>query len=78
MRHAAFSLGISMITYDMLGHGCALLAHLTGTPGAILWNTYSRYIWPSLAEGIAYQAFWTAFFATAITLLLWGRQAGPR
>jgi hypothetical protein len=67
-----------MIGYDMLGHACALLARLTGTPGALLWNAYAGYIWPSLADSVAYDAYWTTFFATAIALILWGRHAQPR
>jgi len=70
-----FWVGISMIVYDMTGHGCALLARLTGTSGARLWNAYSRYIWPSLADSVMYEAYWTVFFALAITFLVWGRRS---
>jgi hypothetical protein len=73
MRPWAFWLGITMIAYDLLGHACCLLARLTGPTGALLWNTYSRYVWPSLAQSVAYDAYWTTFFALAIVLLVLGR-----
>ena len=78
LRSGAFWGGLAMIGYDMLGHACALLARLTGTPGALLWNAYAGYIWPSLADSVAYDAYWTTFFATAIALILWGRHVQPR
>lgn len=67
-----------MIGYDMVGHGCCLLARLTGNQGAYLWNTYAGYVWPSFANSVIYDAYWTAFFATAIALLLLGRHGGER
>lgn len=73
VRPWAFAAGLTMIAYDMAGHGCALLARLTGTRGAVLWNAYSQFVWPSLANSVTYDAFWTAFFALAMALLLWGR-----
>jgi hypothetical protein len=74
-RLGLFWIGIAMIGYDMLGHMTCLLARLTGRSGAELWNTYSTYIWPSLANSVAYDAYWGGFFAIAITLLMLGREA---
>jgi hypothetical protein len=68
-----FWLGIAMVAYDMLGHATALAARLTGGRGASLWNTYSGYIWPSLANSIAYDAYWTLFFGAALLFILRGR-----
>lgn len=59
-----------MIAYDMLGHACCLLARLFGNKGAILWNTYSKYIWPSLSNSIAYDSFWTCWFAVALIFII--------
>ena len=42
MRQWAFAVGIAMIAYDMAGHGCALLARLTGNRGASLWECLCR------------------------------------
>lgn len=73
MHHRVFWVGIALIAYDMLGHACCLLARLTGQAGAGLWNTYAGYVWPSLSNSVAYDAYWTTFFAVALGCLLWGR-----
>jgi hypothetical protein len=72
-RASVFWIGIALIGYDMLGHLTCLVARLTGSTGAVIWNTYSPYIWPSLANSVAYDAFWTGFFALALVCLLLGR-----
>jgi len=69
-----FWCGIALIAYDMLGHGVCLLARLSGAGAAHLWNTYAGYIWPSLSNSVAYDAYWTGFFSLAITLLIMGRR----
>ena len=73
MRVWLFWVGMSMVSYDMLGHGCAALAHLTGDVGALVWNTYSAYLWPRLPDGLPYHAYWLTFFAVALSCLLVGR-----
>lgn len=78
LRRWAFRGGIAMIAYDLAGHACALLAHLTGPYGAYLWNTYAGFVWPSLEAGLVYQAYWTLFFTLALTGILWGRSCSSR
>ena len=68
-----FWLGIALVSYDMLGHLTSLVARLTGTPGAVLWNTSAGSLWPSLANSGASEAYWRGFFALAILCLILGR-----
>jgi hypothetical protein len=71
-RSVAVAFGLAMVAWDGLGHGCGLLARLTGPTGAWLWNTYSRLIWPSIINSIVYDLFWFSWFSTAIGLIAWG------
>ena len=67
-----FWVGILMICYDMMGHLCCLVARITEPTGAKIWNTYSRFIWPSLANSKTYDAYWSLFFLISLTFLIIG------
>jgi hypothetical protein len=69
-----FWIGIAMIAYDFFGHFLCLISRLTGSNGAYLWNTYSRYIYPIRGNQIEYDVFWSTWFFVAMTLIIWGRK----
>lgn len=73
IREIGFWIGIAMISWDMLGHACCLLARLTGYAGATLWNNYSKLIWPSISNSIRYDSFWTLWFSVALILIVQGK-----
>ncbi len=70
----AFWIGLAMIAYDASGHAMCLMARLSGQRGVDLWNSYSRYVWPAV-NGVWYDAYWAAWFAVAIALILIGHFA---
>ena len=70
----SFWAGILMIGYDWLGHLSCLACRLTGKTGAYIWNTYSKYIYPSFPDELEYDLHWSIFFGIAICLLIIGRK----
>ena|ERR1700738_1211353 len=72
MRMPAFWFGIAMIAYDAAGHLACFIARNTGATGAGLWNTYSRFIWPSLVDSKWFDAYWASWFTIAIILIILG------
>lgn len=71
VSQALFILGGAMIAWDAIGHAACLVARLWG-PAGLMWNSYSTYVWPRLADSVAYDAFWAAWFFTALALLIAG------
>jgi hypothetical protein len=68
----AFWIGIAMVAYDGLGHATCAVARLFGQRGAGLWNAYSRFIWPSIPNGLAWDIYWAAWHLIAIALIIVG------
>ncbi len=67
-----FWIGIVMIAYDFMGHFLTALARITGETGVYLWNTYSKFIWPSITNSLTYDLYWSVFFIIAIFFLIFG------
>lgn len=66
---ALFIAGALMLGYDIAGHACCALARMTGTRGAMLWNTYSQRIWPNISNSLHYDLHWTAWHTCALLLM---------
>lgn len=66
-----FSIGAAMVLYDLAGHACCAIAR-SNQSAAKLWNAHSTKVWPSIANGLAYDLYWTAFFSLALGLMVAG------
>lgn len=68
----ALWIGVAMVAYDGLAHTLCAVCRLFGPRGAYLWNTYSRFVWPNIPDGLAWDTYWAAWHLIAVALIVLG------